>query len=622
MAATALIKFTQGVSTASGLALAGEAGTLVTVENVDNTDVQSWRIEMLYVPTAPVQSTFTPFPVPGNPTLVAENSSTSIPSGVFTPDVPGCYRVRLIVYSGSNFSGSYDIDIRNFAVPLGQRGLILPPYQRLPDPLPLQSKPDELNFTAISFGWTGGTSPPLANQGLYWAAANICPTATSDALPTADEVGQMVYATDIGQPFWWTGAEWADASVNPVAYINRRADVTYHHDIVLPLNEQSAPFANVGTKSGEGTWTASGSPVAYQSAWFDRGVNFPTGSNAHVLVGPVSANLQGCTAISVSAWVLATEAPTIEGVVVYKSGLGWPQRTVSLSINSSLIPIAYVEGHGTVSGTAAVSAVPLNRWTYLAMVYSETTIRLFRDGVEVANMTYGGGLNWGPGATEQNAPWLVGNNDEAGGANARPFIGTVEDVRVITRDLTPAEVMDNYLLSYGLRRERATPVFGDRIDTVVEAMLRYKSTVVTVGTGTAYIEIFGTTNQVTVGWDGYDIETGDVDLTRHIEVGETARCRMKILLFDDGASAEWTEQLLVQIRRTATTTYVVMREDENTANSLGTGITGALGITGVNFGLSESSGVLILEIQQEGITNRNVQTFVQFEESSPIDAPV
>lgn len=161
MAAVALIKFDQadGVSTPAGeahpaiLYFAPDlAKNVITITNDDNTDVASWKIELLYQPPDSALGA-----VPGTPVVLAQATSNT-PSAQFTMDAPdGCYRVVLYVWDGN---GVMDTDIRNVGVPNG-RGIIIPPYQKLPDPLPLPAtglsgnKPDELNFNGQLYGWLG-----------------------------------------------------------------------------------------------------------------------------------------------------------------------------------------------------------------------------------------------------------------------------------------------------------------------------------------------------------------------------------------------------------------------------------------------------------------------------------
>jgi len=164
MAATALIKFTQNAVTGpDGQAYRGLKGHTATLENSDNTDVASWDVFLVYVPpgSALVASQLVPF-------AFSNNSSTPVAN--FSPDVEGCYRFNLVVYESIGRTGTSDQDIRNFGIPELRHGFIRPPYQKLPDPLPVLGsgdvgeKPDELNFEGQVFGWAGGSSDGLMHD--------------------------------------------------------------------------------------------------------------------------------------------------------------------------------------------------------------------------------------------------------------------------------------------------------------------------------------------------------------------------------------------------------------------------------------------------------------------------
>jgi len=149
MSAVALIKFTQGPNTdLGGRAVAGSLyGGPVAITNSNNTGVTSWQIDTLYAP-------------PGSALAVGllAQAVSNTPVGNFVQDVPGSYRFRLTVHDAL---GGTDIDIRVFSVPFAVKGLIAPPYQRDPDPLPtlvsglLGKKPNEMNFGGQEFGWSG-----------------------------------------------------------------------------------------------------------------------------------------------------------------------------------------------------------------------------------------------------------------------------------------------------------------------------------------------------------------------------------------------------------------------------------------------------------------------------------
>jgi hypothetical protein len=159
MAVIALLQFSQLSRVGSpGHALVVVDGASATISNSDNTDVQSWRIELLDGPAGSVYER-----APGNPLLLAENPSGGTPTYAITPPsgFPGSLRVRLTVWSQPNYVGDFDIDIRVMSVPTPVSSLILPPYQKLPDPLPVlgsglpHEKPDEMNFEGQPWGWSG-----------------------------------------------------------------------------------------------------------------------------------------------------------------------------------------------------------------------------------------------------------------------------------------------------------------------------------------------------------------------------------------------------------------------------------------------------------------------------------
>lgn len=148
MAVTALIVFAQGMfSAADGEAFEGAlGGGAVTVTNADNTDVTSWSITLLDVPPGSVLTAGT----------VLGSAANNTPTANFTPDVTGSYRIQLQVSDGVNI----DKDIRNFGI-RNTRGIIVPPFQKLPDPLPILGsglpgeKPNETNYGGQVRGWTG-----------------------------------------------------------------------------------------------------------------------------------------------------------------------------------------------------------------------------------------------------------------------------------------------------------------------------------------------------------------------------------------------------------------------------------------------------------------------------------
>jgi len=162
MAATALIKFTQGSVGTPGQVFVGVVGTLVVIENNINTDVASWQIDLVYTPPGSA----VPISVP-----LAFNDNDNTPTTTFTPDIEGPYRIALKVWAVINRpSLPTDIDIRVFWIPEAKHGFLIPPYQKDPDSLPTlasgdpKAKPNETNVAGQETGWDGRNTSGLLHD--------------------------------------------------------------------------------------------------------------------------------------------------------------------------------------------------------------------------------------------------------------------------------------------------------------------------------------------------------------------------------------------------------------------------------------------------------------------------
>lgn len=188
MSVTALIKITQGATTdVAGRALKGSLGTAFTCTNGDNTNVVLWKWELLYVPPGSV--------VP----LTVQGPSASPSFAVIAPDVAGSYRIRLTVFDGA---GGQDVDIRNLCVPF-PHGIIAPPFQGNPPPLPLVglgAKPNEMNLGGQPFGWDGDASP--SHGVLLYQSLKILDGLTGGGGPTPGSDYQILQS--LGSALAWT----------------------------------------------------------------------------------------------------------------------------------------------------------------------------------------------------------------------------------------------------------------------------------------------------------------------------------------------------------------------------------------------------------------------------------
>lgn len=129
MAVSAAIKFTQGESTApAGEAMFGSLGSPVEVSNGNNSGATAWEWTLL---DAPPDSALVPGVV----------LSGATPTYSFTPDVTGCYLLKLRV---TDASGNAAEDVRALGVP-EESGRLIPPYK---------GDGAALNFGGNARGWS------------------------------------------------------------------------------------------------------------------------------------------------------------------------------------------------------------------------------------------------------------------------------------------------------------------------------------------------------------------------------------------------------------------------------------------------------------------------------------
>jgi hypothetical protein len=147
-------------------------------------------------------------------------------------------------------------------------------------------------------------------------------------------------------------------------------------------------------------------------------------------------------------WVGPAAAVTL-GVLLF------PAAIVDLPHRGSMVP----SGGGTIDGellfVAGRSANPIGVWSYVAMTYDGSRLRLFVDGHQAASRP-----TTGPVATARNPLWFGGNHPFG-----EFFEGLIDEARVYDRALSDAEIradMEKSVASGGAVRGRANAVAGPR----------------------------------------------------------------------------------------------------------------------------------------------------------------
>ena len=104
---------------------------------------------------------------------------------------------------------------------------------------------------------------------------------------------------------------------------------------------------------------------------------------------------------------------------------------VDLTDRGPLVPAGGGTFDGSVQYVAGRSASPVAAWTYLALTYDGTTLRLFRNGTQVSSRTAAGT----PQPTADDPLWFGGNHPYG-----EHFEGLIDEVRVYDRALGEAEI--------------------------------------------------------------------------------------------------------------------------------------------------------------------------------------
>ena len=199
----------------------------------------------------------------------------------------------------------------------------------------------------------------------------------------------------------------------------------------LPLDDQpnkkvTSSSRNIAAPAHQGSCQDAGCPVSGMSGQRGTAVSF-NGVNDAIRV----EDFGDFTTASASAWVYRThDATWREALVSYKS---YDNCGFILSLNEDKQnhrPRIWFKINGKWQYAEQPVSVPLHTWVHLAATYDGTTIRLYRDGVQV---------------TEQAAPGAMAQCYAPSGVGAQPdgtqaLWGNLDDVRIFDRPLSAAEV--------------------------------------------------------------------------------------------------------------------------------------------------------------------------------------
>ncbi len=179
-----------------------------------------------------------------------------------------------------------------------------------------------------------------------------------------------------------------------------------------------------GSVVADGSGSGNNGSVA-NTAWvagkYGGALSF-NGTSSRVTV-PDSASLHLSSAMTLEAWVNPATTTAAWRDVIYKGNDNYYLEGTS---DSGGRPAA----GGTFGDTYGTSALAVNTWSYLAVSYDRTTIRLYVNGTQVSSLAATGAI-----ASSTN-PLSIGSDSLYG----QYFQGLIDDVRVYNTALTQAQI--------------------------------------------------------------------------------------------------------------------------------------------------------------------------------------
>lgn len=197
--------------------------------------------------------------------------------------------------------------------------------------------------------------------------------------------------------------------------------------------------------SGQGNTGILNGGYAWVSGKFGRALNF-NGSSDYVSLSN-SAVLNPANELTLSAWVYVNGgAGTYRDFISrWDSTGGVNERTYLIGVNSSNALYAAISSDGTDGGATIVtdpSAFPTSSWVQVSLTWNGGTMRLYRDGVEVAS-----GSHSGMASSPNTVTGLGATIGRSGDPQVSLFNGLIDDVRIYRRALSAGEISALYTKS-------------------------------------------------------------------------------------------------------------------------------------------------------------------------------
>jgi hypothetical protein len=297
----------------------------------------------------------------------------------------------------------------------------------------------QVNGTITAWGMNVNTTNVCLEDGTN------CPAGASSSSPWTNDSNYIYPASGYPANVNVTG----NLAVSENATVKKNIDVTngslwqpvYGTDddlvLYLPFSEGTgtitydrSPYGNDGSISGA-TW-ASGK---YGSALKFDGVN------DNVNLGDTTS-LRINTSMSIESWVLSNGSQTGTGIIISKYGT---DRGYYLGIESAGNSAVFSLSSSASGGTDSISGtINVNEWTHVVGTYDGSTMFIYINGVLKQSTSHTGIYN-------TTATVFIGKLD----IGSNWLNGTIDEVKIYKRALTPEEIRTHYLRGKSFRASGA-----------------------------------------------------------------------------------------------------------------------------------------------------------------------
>lgn len=377
-------------------------------------------------------------------------------------------------YPTSNDAGNALTYIWTEALPDGNYPFVATAYGQCDDgqggTVPCESGPS--NEVIYTVAQAGDTTPP-STPGTPSFSGTTSTQTTLTWTASTDNVAVTGYRVERCQGAGCVNfAEIAQPATNSYPNTGLTASTTYLYrvratDAALNLSSYSAS-ASVTTAAGavpvaawafsEGSGTTSADATGNNhtmtlqggATWIAghtaNGLNF-SGTGQYATT-PHVADLSLTSTGALEAWIFLSALSRWHGVISKGTANSDQSHNYAMEVTNANVPNCVLGNGSSAVVVAGVAAIPLNTWTHLACTWDGTTVRLYRDGSNVAS----GSQTLTPVAN--TAPLSLGQF----GASSDRMQGRIDDVRVWNVARSAAEIVSDMNTPVGAVAPAATTI--------------------------------------------------------------------------------------------------------------------------------------------------------------------